>query len=60
MPALFNGTPKIPTPPPPTIIPQADDAAITAAKTRQIAAASQSSGRVSTILTQPGGSDTLG
>lgn len=51
-----------PTATAPTTVPLPDDAAVQAAKAKQIAAQQQSSGRVSTILSQPGGSgsDKLG
>lgn len=61
MPSLFASPPKIPdAPPPPTVMPTENTAAITAAKQRQVTAASAASGRVSTVLTQPGNGDSGG
>ena len=61
---LFGGdapTPQpVAVPEPPPAVPMVDEAAITKKKKKQIASQQQRSGRQSTILSDLGGSDTLG
>lgn len=47
-------------PPPPTVMPTPDDASVKLAKKRKLADLTNRSGRLSTVLTDQGTSDTLG
>jgi hypothetical protein len=57
--SLFGGAPK-PVVTPPAVMPTPDDEAVKAAKKRKQAAAMQSTGRQSTILTDYGNAEKLG
>lgn len=60
MTSLFAPKTSKPVVTPPTVMPTPDDTAVREAKKRKQAAAMQSSGRQSTILTDYGNSDKLG
>lgn len=61
---LFGGAPTPPPPPPPppppVAMPTPDDPSIKAAQEKRVAAITQRSGRLSTILSDDSGGDKLG